>query len=806
MAIASIRNARGHNPVPQGYTHRRLCRALMGAMAVAVGTACFGLDLVRDGAPAATIVVAPDAPAMVRFAAGELQTYLEKASGAQLPIAGVEPADGSACVLVGESDATRQRGLSTAGLQPDGFSVVCRDDWLALFGRESEAVYANSHPFRPPQSYHPPSGISRYGETGALFAVYRFLHDQCGIRWYMPGELGEVVPRQTTIHVGALDLSRAPDFEYRFLYHADLPADDEGAYWYRRIGYGAPAPVWINHSFFWFNRYRETHPEYYALLPDGSRDFNVTGDPPGNFCLSEPGVLSQFVADIRAYFDENPGQRLFPVMPNDGYTRICECPACQAQVNTDSETGKYSDYVWSFVNKVAAEIHKSHPDRLIGCCAYSYYLDPPASIETFSPNVAVMIATAPRAGGMTDKYRQFVAAWSEKAAVLYRWEYYLYGLTDRTVQGLPMLFSANISEDLRLLKGKSAGEMIEAESWRARSDDARKMHYPGMTHLNLYITARLLWDADLDVDALLEDYYARFYGPAREPMKAFWTLAERLWREKSAEGAPQLFEVYSEARIDELLSHLGRAAELCDPDSPERRRVELLVSELSPVKDRVRNVRVIGQIRAGVPYVGVPPVIDGVVDDEAWQRATQIDFVGLTGEPADPATDGWLAWDDGHLYLAFRCREPHPAGMRYLATERDGRTRPYIWDDDSIEVFINPYPVQDKMYYQFIVNARGTVWDQLAGSAQFGRDGYRWNSRCDAKARVGEAEWVLEISIPFEDLEVTRREGTVLSVNFYRNRVAPAGDAMQYSCWSPTLVFNHHRLERFGFITLERRQ
>jgi hypothetical protein len=773
-------------------------------MALAAGAACFGLDLVRDGRPTATIVIAPDAPRMVRFAASELQTYVEKATGAKLPIAEVEPAEGAARVFVGESTATRALGLSSAGVKPDGFYLLATDNWLALFGRESEPVYANSHPFRSGQSYHPPSGISRYGETGALYAVYQFLYDHCGVRWYLPGELGEVVPRQAAIQVGVLSVQKAPDFEYRFLYHADLPKDDAAAYWYRRIGYGAPKPVWITHSFFWFNKYRETHPEYYAILPDGGRDFDVTGEPPGNFCLSEPGFVQQVVADIRAYFDANPDHLIFPVMPNDSWIRICECDRCQGQVTPGPETGKYSDYLWRFVHGVAQEIHRSHPDKLIGCCAYAHYLDPPRTIEQLSPNVAVMIADSPRSGRVTDTYRQFVAAWGDKAKTLYRWEYYLYGLNDRTVQGLPVLFSANIAEDLRLLKGKSRGEMIEAESWRARSEDSERMYYPGMTHLNLYITGKLLWDADADVVALLEDYYARFYGPAKEPMKAFWTLAESLWQEKTAEGAPEVFAVYTEPRIDQLLSQLHRAAGLCGTDSAERRRVELLLAELSPVKERVRNVRVSTRISAMVPQVAPPPTLDGVLDDEAWQRATRIDFVGMAGEPAEHSTDGWLAWSEGNLYLAFRNQEPNPAGIRALATERDGRTKPYIWDDDAMEIMINTHPVQDKQYYQFIVNARGTLWDGMRGSDEFGLDTDRWDSRIEARTRVGVNEWVAEIRIPLADLGVTDPAGKRFSANFYRDR-ALAGEAMQYSYWSPTLVFNHHRTERFGFITLEPR-
>ena len=435
-----------------------------------------------------------------------------------------------------------------------------------------------------------------------------------------------------------------------------------------------------------------------------------------------------------------------------------------------------------------------------GCCAYSYYLEPPRTIAKLSPNVAVMICFA-RAHGVSPEYRQFVEEWKRKAATLYRWEYYLYGLTDRTVQGLPMLFSADIAEDLRFLKGRSAGEMIEAESWRARSEDARKMHYPGMTHLNLYLTGKLLWNANLDVNALLEEYYETFYGPARAPMKAFWTLAERLWQDKRAPGASGLLGVFTAARIEELDALLRQAADLCVAASPERRRVELLRAELAPARERARNVRVGTRIEAAVPRVAVAPVLDGALDDAAWTQAARLDFVGMTGEPPPYRTTGWLAWDAENLYLAFRNEEPNPAGMRYLATERDGRTKPYIWDDDAMEVMINTQPVQKERYFQFIVNARGTLWDGLRGSPEFGPDTYRWDSGFEARTRVGDQDWTVEIRIPLRDLGVTAPAGKRLSANFYRDRALPA-NAMQYMYWSPTLVFNHHRPERFGFITL----
>ena len=76
------------------------------------------------------------------------------------------------------------------------------------------------------------------------------------------------------------------------------------------------------------------------------------------------------------------------------------------------------------------------------------------------------------------------------------------------------------------MKGKSLGESLEIassffESYWSGGYDA----YAGNS-LNSYVTARLYWDVDQDVDAILEEYYKLFYGPARNEMKAFHEYVE----------------------------------------------------------------------------------------------------------------------------------------------------------------------------------------------------------------------------------------------------------------------------------------
>lgn len=72
------------------------------------------------------------------------------------------------------------------------------------------------------------SGFWLDDEGGSLNAVYAYLRT-LSARWYMPGELGEVVPEQQSIALPELDRTVKPDFGLRswFWYHyAVFPFED----------------------------------------------------------------------------------------------------------------------------------------------------------------------------------------------------------------------------------------------------------------------------------------------------------------------------------------------------------------------------------------------------------------------------------------------------------------------------------------------------------------------------------------------------------------------------------------------------
>jgi len=103
------------------------------------------------------------------------------------------------------------------------------------------------------------------------------------------------------------------------------------------------------------------------------------------------------------------------------------------------------------------------------------------------------------------------------------------------------------------------------------------------------------------------------------------------------------------------------------------------------------------------------PVIDGVLDDWAWNDAPwSADFVDIEGDLKPAPT--WptrmkMTWDDTHLYVAAHMVEPDLWGT---LLDRDA----VIYHDDDFEVFIDP-DGDNHLYYELEVNALNTVWDLL---------------------------------------------------------------------------------------------
>ena len=757
------------------------------------------LTLVDNGKANACIVVSKSAPKSVKFAAKELQLYIQKVSGATLPISDT-PQKGLIPVFIGINKLIEQK-VPEAQYKYDQFTIRSMDDKVIISGRDYEGKKEMSgmlHPLRLSESYNKELGINRFGETGTLYGTYEFLREFFGIRWYMPGTLGTVIPHKKTIQIpDGLNISKAPDFEYRFLYNCDFPKDKDAALWYRRIGYGAPFPVMVNHTFHLLRKYKDTAPDIFALR-GGKPDIDRGCMGMGNLCLSNPKTKDFFVKYIREYFEKNPNQQVFPVVPNDSFVEICECPKCQRQINMKKGgNGKFSDYVWKFVNSVASDIAKTNPGKFISCLAYSTYTEAP-DIE-LEPNVVVMICKRRRDYtdiGYKNKINSMINEWKKKTAKgnLYFWEYYHWN-TSPYLRNIPIFFPDIIADDLKNLNGSSKGEFIESESWYLTERGKEKMHYPGTTHLNYYITAKLMWNSKTDVNKLLDEYCRKFYGPAHAPMLKFWKLSASLWQNKTSVDADYLYnKVYNENNVNQLVKYLKEAQTLAGKESVSGRRVKLVYDEVIPLRQRVVNSRVVNTPEYECSATSSPVKLDGVLNDPCWRDAVAVDLVNRDGTTAKYPSSLKFACDTDALYIGIENFDPETAKIKTKA-KADSFMRPYIWDDDSVEIFINPLEDNDRYYKQFIINAVGTVFDAEFDGKKNLEQACKWNSGIKTATAVTPDSWIMEVRIPFRDIDADRKPAN-LKMNIIRNR--SCGKSPVLSCWSPTLSANNSDQERFG--------
>jgi hypothetical protein len=110
--------------------------------------------------------------------------------------------------------------------------------------------------------------------------------------------------------------------------------------------------------------------------------------------------------------------------------------------------------------------------------------------------------------------------------------------------------------------------------------------------------------------------------------------------------------------------------------------------------------------------------IDGSLEEACWARAPRSPrFVDLvTGAPGFWDTRMSALWDEDNLYIAFWVEEPD---VRARFTERDSP----VYLENDIEVFIGG----EDCYYEFQINARGTVYEVF----YVWQDAYTRGSRFD---------------------------------------------------------------------------
>ena len=142
-------------------------------------------------------------------------------------------------------------------------------------------------------------------------------------------------------------------------------------------------------------------------------------------------------------------------------------------------------------------------------------------------------------------------------------------------------------------------------------------------------------------------------------------------------------------------------------------------------------------------------VLDGVLDEAAWARATTAgEFImqdpTLGGTPTE-RTDIRVTFNKDHLYIGVTNYDSEPDKLLGNTRKRDE----YLSADDRFMWTIDTFLNQQTGYY-FEMNPAGLMADALMGPG--GSNNREWDGIWNARVRQSEVGWVLEIDIPFRTL------------------------------------------------------
>lgn len=749
-----------------------LLAALLLAPAAALKAA--NTELVENGRPRAEIVIAERSTRMTKLAVKELQEYVAKMSGATLPVVTERSAEKTA-IFVGMSKFTEELGLSTKELKHGAFRIASGKDWLALLGPDKDFVpiepwgrdrsptetarvngewdkitgdtfwnAARDLHFR----YHPDLDVWDQDDAGTFNAVNEFLRG-LGCRWFAPGELGEVVPRRQTISLPEVNRTVVPDFAVRrFIYYTEHTGIGDKAIWNLRLGLNHGAEILgfpqICHGMKFVIKREEmkrAHPEMYLMI-NGKRDTTHKEDGVPN--LLSPLLFEKQVKHARAMFDHfhEPMHNIDLV---DGYGGLVgDDPAWNAQLTpARGWSGSMSDHVWGYLNRVALELNRSHPDRLVSALAYSAYTQPPEKIEKLSPNLA-LIDVRHRQDywdeAVRNERRQWRAEWLKKlsSGKYISWDFSTNARPEQA--GRPVYYTRQISRDLRELKGISLGEQIEIYAHPARKEASFGYDELGIEHLNLYLAARLYWDANQDVEAMLAEYCTGYFGPAAEAMRAFIAHAEANWMHMNADAA----------KIGESFDLLAKAQAAVDPQSLPGRRIARIAAVMKPMhalreqlsrkRDTDLDYRVLETVNTGAKPLGSKP-LDGNVDKTWWGTVRIAPLIKLRPQDPQPKANSsfQIQREGSTLHIGIVCLEPDMKGLQSAATKNDD---PKLLLGDHVTLLIE---TSSRSYYEISINPAGAVYD--IDHAPGGR-GVDWTSGARVAVHRGADRWSIEVRLP----------------------------------------------------------
>ncbi len=462
--------------------------------------------LVNKGKSKCTIII-PERPTVVEVeAAMVLRDYIQRISGLILPMATDKSAPVNGEVLIGNVNRPETKTVPMDKLGEDGLFIQSTSRNLLITGGT---------------------------DKGVLYGVYTFLEKYLGCRKYSAAVT--YVPKKKTIVLDLISDLQVPAFAYREELYPANARDPEYMAWHKLDSHstlpdtGNKWGSWVHtfNSLLSTKEYGESNPEYFSFY-DGERHSgnNSRGRPEAQLCLSNPDVLEIVCKNLQASIDENPTAVYWSVSQNDN-VNYCRCPECAAldekyaavppgSIQYSTHPNEYYSplgmgSLLTFVNKVAERF----PDKIISTLAYQHTRVPPKGILP-RENVNIMLCSIESIRNVSLQegdpvFCKDLVGWTKLTKNIIVWDYVVQ--FRNLISPFPNLHT--LQPNLRFLRDNGVSAVFEQGSPETGGE---------FQELKAYLLAKLMWNPDLDVNAVIDDFLSGYYGDASKFIREYADL------------------------------------------------------------------------------------------------------------------------------------------------------------------------------------------------------------------------------------------------------------------------------------------
>lgn len=432
------------------------------------------------------IVISENATAAEKNAAAKLNSYFSEMSGLSLEIVTDRTAETEKEIIIGKTN--REGGSYTVdrtNLGDDGVVIKTVGKKIVLSGAE---------------------------QRGAIYAVYTFLEDYFGCRWFTH-EL-TVIPEKEKLEIPSdIDYTYVPSVIFRSTdwispvksneYKAANKLND-GDYGVLSEEYGSSIRYAGSFAHTMSRlvdvKLFETKPEIFAY---GAETKERTTD---QLCLTNPETLELTIKGVRSWLEKNPDAKIISVTQNDNQN-YCVCENCK---KVDKEEGSQAGTMIRFVNAIADNIREDYPDVMVDTFAYQYTRKPP-QLTVPRDNVIVRLCSieckfsTPLDSGIVSENDEFVEdikRWSEICDNLFIWDY----TTNYRSYLAPFANFDVIQRNLQFFAENNVIGVYEEGNYTAAECDGE------FAELRCYLLAKLMWDPYCDIDKHMYEFCEAYYG------------------------------------------------------------------------------------------------------------------------------------------------------------------------------------------------------------------------------------------------------------------------------------------------------